>query len=107
MSWLSSGLARLGISKNTQRAVLKVASPVTGGISGMFAGTPAAKTAPAPNPDGSPTWLQQGLAALLGREVEAPKIQPPTFWERNKWPILLFGGAAVIGLGAFVAIRRN
>lgn len=107
MSWLSSGLAKLGISKDAQRTALKVASPLTGGISGLFAGTPAAKQVQQPQQDGSMTWLQQGIAALLGQQPVAPKATAPTFWERNKWPIMLAGGAVVVGTGAYLVLRRR
>lgn len=59
MSWLSSGLAKIGISKEKQRAITKpllaAAAPVTGGLSAALIPFVNTKPVPLPASGGSTT----------------------------------------------------
>jgi hypothetical protein len=124
MSWLSSGLAKIGVSKSVQQSltkpVLLAAAPFTGGASAALIplikkpnpGAPPAAVAvtyaQSTPPDQAGAILQGFKAILDSRQPTGPVVaQEKGFWDRYKVPIMLGGtGFALAGIAIFAMRRR-
>lgn len=141
MSWLSDGLARIGIPKTTQRQIVdQVAGPIaanigrggdtwagiadslkfrgkvalgylTGGVGGAAGVGLDGFFKKAKNTAG--TWADSIYSAITGNAT-APTASDTSMAsmgqpQRSQWatPLVLFGGAVALGLGAYYVIRRK
>lgn len=122
MSWFSEGLAKVGISKNVQRAVTK---PVVAGaatlVGGPAAGAAVAKFLPVssgsrpaapvtvqeavatgPNPGEQSSVLAGFQAILESLKPTAPVVPEakPSFWA--KWGVPIAMGGIALTAGGFI-----
>lgn len=134
MSWLSSGLAKIGISKDVQRAVTKPLAVMTLGPLG--AAIPVSKPTPAmpaieqvmravtepsvttyggSGLNSNESAILAGFQAILNANkpaapaapVPVPAERPPEdFLSKNKVPLALAGGGAVLLLVTVMALKR-
>lgn len=79
MSWLSSGLAKIGISKSTQRAVTKpLAIGAATLVAGPGAGAAVAKFLPAPRaPQAAPAPVYEPPPPVYSPPLPAYRPPPP------------------------------
>lgn len=95
MSWVSAGLAKIGISRNTQNGIIS-AIPVVGS---------ALVSAPAQNVDGA---VNAAFATFLKgitptSPVPTPTPAPQTALQKYKTPLIIGAvGAAALGVGVLI-----
>lgn len=102
MSWLSEGLSRIGISKDTQRAAVGVAgtvlAPATGGLSAVLAGVVSRR------PGSASGTVTYDNGAVTTRYSGTFGSAPEPFY---KSPLFLLGAAAIVVIVAILLLRRK
>lgn len=114
MSWLSEGLAKVGISKNFQRAatkpILAVAAPFTGGASTAL--IPFVNKPSTPQDQQKQGAIEQGFAQAAAQVIAtspsaAASAAAPILWEKYKAPIYVGLAAVGIGVVGYFVMRRK